>query len=256
MIVSHRFKFIFVKTHKTAGSSFEVGLGPLCGEEDIVTPMELKDPEVYSKNYYETNFWGRQYAQSSLVRKVLSRSSPLIGNWYWEHMPARRIKECLGPSIWESYHKVCIERNPWDKVVSYYFWKKAGQGKAMPSFRDYVLKKTHRLPKDGDLYFGDRGELLVDEVIQFDRLEEGVRGLIDRLKLPLSWPLPREKEFVVPDRKPYQAYYDEETRKKVAFLYAREIEQFGYTFGQDISMEREASATVIDVPILGEPSSI
>ena len=230
MIVSHRFKLIFVKTHKTAGSSLEVGLGPLCGEDDIIPPMELKNPEAYAKNYYGKNFLGRCYGQSSLVRKILSRRSPLIGAWFWEHMPAKRIQELISPSVWESYHKFCIERNPWDKVVSYYIWKKEGQGKAMPSFREYVLKRTHRLPHDGDLYFDPDGKLMVDEVIQFDQLEAGIRGLIDRFQLPLTWPLPREKSFSSPDRKPYQEYYDDETREKVASLYAREIKEFGYQF--------------------------
>jgi hypothetical protein len=40
MIVSHRHRFIFIKTHKTAGSSMEMALAPLCGPDDIVTPME------------------------------------------------------------------------------------------------------------------------------------------------------------------------------------------------------------------------
>ena len=43
MIISHRYKFIFIKTHKTAGSSMEMALGPLCGPDDIITSMETNN---------------------------------------------------------------------------------------------------------------------------------------------------------------------------------------------------------------------
>ena len=39
MIVSHRHRFIFLKTRKTAGTSIELFLFPHCGAEDIVTPL-------------------------------------------------------------------------------------------------------------------------------------------------------------------------------------------------------------------------
>jgi hypothetical protein len=43
MIVSHRHKFIFLKTKKTAGTSIELALSELAGPEDIVTPLTKID---------------------------------------------------------------------------------------------------------------------------------------------------------------------------------------------------------------------
>ena len=38
MIVSHKYKFIFIKTRKTAGTSIEYNLSKYLGKEDIITP--------------------------------------------------------------------------------------------------------------------------------------------------------------------------------------------------------------------------
>ena len=39
MIISHKYRFIFVKTLKTAGTSIEVFLSQHCGPDDVVTPI-------------------------------------------------------------------------------------------------------------------------------------------------------------------------------------------------------------------------
>jgi hypothetical protein len=50
MIISHKYKFIFIKTCKTAGSSIEVYLSKFCGEDDIVTPIKKSENTHYPKN--------------------------------------------------------------------------------------------------------------------------------------------------------------------------------------------------------------
>src|SRR5437762_6689028 len=39
MIISHKHKFIFIKTVKTAGTSLEVFLSQHCGPDDVLTPF-------------------------------------------------------------------------------------------------------------------------------------------------------------------------------------------------------------------------
>lgn len=53
MIIRHRYKFIFIKTHKTAGSSMEMAFGPRCGPDDIVTPMESNAKTGIPRNFHE-----------------------------------------------------------------------------------------------------------------------------------------------------------------------------------------------------------
>lgn len=230
MILSQRHQFIFIKTHKTAGSSMEMALGPLCGPDDIVTPMESNRDTNIPRNFHADTLLGRAYAQSKWVRKCLHRHSPLLGPWYYEHMPATRVRELVGEETWNRCHKFCYERNPWAKVVSYYNWKKNGQRRSMPSFREYVMNKSHRLPMDARLYF-DGEQCLMDEVLDFDTFHESFPVLCQRSGIPFEGAIPREKTGVKQEKSgSYQDYYDDETREKVAGLFAREIKLMGYKF--------------------------
>ncbi len=229
MIISHRYKFIFLKTHKTAGSSMEMALGPLCGPEDIITSMETNEGTGIPRNYHADTIIGRSYAKSRLFRKCVDRRSPLLGAWYWEHMPATRVRELISEEIWNSYHKFCFERNPWEKVASYYNWKKYGQEKEVPPFKEYILTKSHRLPRDGDLYF-DGDTCLMDEVHDYKGFLTTFASICRKLSIPYDGVMPREKTGVSQEKSDYREYYDEETKAKVAEWFSREIRHMGYTF--------------------------
>ena len=46
MIISHKYKFIFLKTKKTAGTSIEISLSRYCGNNDIITPISIRDEAI------------------------------------------------------------------------------------------------------------------------------------------------------------------------------------------------------------------
>ena len=110
MIVSHQHRFIFVKTHKTAGSSLEVALARECAAQDIVSHMEDNIASGLPRNYGPTSALGPWYNRSRLLRKLVHRHSPLLGAYYYEHMPAWRIRELVGEEVWGSYFTFCFDR--------------------------------------------------------------------------------------------------------------------------------------------------
>ena len=46
MIISHKYKYIFLKTNKTAGTSIEIALSKHCDHNDIITPISAEDEAI------------------------------------------------------------------------------------------------------------------------------------------------------------------------------------------------------------------
>ena len=58
MIISHKYKFIFIKTRKTAGTSMEIYLSQYCDDNDIVTPITLNQVALGNKIKHEPRNFG------------------------------------------------------------------------------------------------------------------------------------------------------------------------------------------------------
>ena len=53
MIISHKHKFIFIKTSKTAGTAIELALSKICCENDIISPSVIRQKDVLNINIKE-----------------------------------------------------------------------------------------------------------------------------------------------------------------------------------------------------------
>ena len=89
----------------------------------------------------------------------------------------------------------CVVRNPWDRAVSMYWWNKNREdGHAIDqsiSFSDYIMNGPRELFTDQEIYTID-GEVVVDHVIKFEDLQNGLDSVTTKLNLP-SLSLPRAK---------------------------------------------------------------
>jgi hypothetical protein len=118
MIISHKHKFIFIKTAKTAGTSLEIALSAICGKDDVISKILPEDEKIRQ----ELGFRGAQNYQIPLmdcvwrdIPRLLHRRKRLI---FFNHASAQHIKRHVKPEVWNDYYKFCFERNPWDKLIS------------------------------------------------------------------------------------------------------------------------------------------
>ena len=103
-----------------------------------------------------------------LLRRPERVYHPTIG--FYEHIPAWRIKAYVGDEIWNSYYKFTFERNPWDKQISWYFYKTKSK-KHRPSFESFMSDKKKALVENYSLYTTE-GEVAVDFLGRYENLAE------------------------------------------------------------------------------------
>jgi hypothetical protein len=113
MIVSHKYKFIFFKTRKTAGTSIEISLSRYCGDDDIITPISDEDEKIRSD-------LGRGPQNYNINSETNIK--------YYNHITAQEVINLLGKKTFDEYIKFCFERNPFDRALSWYFFQKKRNG--------------------------------------------------------------------------------------------------------------------------------
>lgn len=228
MIISHKYKFIFIKTMKTAGTSVEVYLSQYCGNNDVVTPiMPHVEPHV-ARNY--KGVWNPLpeilAKQGEGIRRDLH--DLLRFRKFYNHIPAFSVQKRVPQNIWDSYFKFCIERNPWDKTLSdYYMFRDRLSGRL--SLDDYLRKGRYCLnyPKYTDLH----GNLMVDKVIRYENLMDELGEVFERVKVPFSGSLGvRAKSGHRVNNAPYKKVLTEEQCQLITTAFAKEIEMHGYFY--------------------------
>jgi hypothetical protein len=250
VVISHRYRLIFIKTAKTAGTSIEVFLSPLCGDDDVFTPFAFPEAGHQPRNYRgffnplpelriiaRTLGWRRGAAACSLAL----RECALRRRLQYMHLPAWQIRERVAEEVWGSYFRFCVERNPWDKVVSGWHYTR-GRYDASLSFEDYLdfCARCHVreeraagvFPINFRTYVDPvTNTVLPDQILKYERLDEDLAAVFGRLGVPFETPLRiREKGQFQPNRRHYQEYYTKAQRSLVARLFAEEIELMGYSF--------------------------
>jgi hypothetical protein len=196
MIISHEYKFIFIKTRKTAGSSIEkILLENLKGTDYIFggMPPEKMDP---------------------------------INAPYCEHKGYKWISKNY-PKEWDNYFTFAVERNPWDRLVSAYFWyKKIKPVKVKRGFEGFIKSNKLASYNDWQLY-GDNNGIQISRLINYSSLN------VELLSIDIPYNGELNSVFLKNDTREIQNYremYNEECKDIVSREFKNQIKYFNYTF--------------------------
>ncbi|MCE9633965.1 MAG: sulfotransferase family protein [Methylophilales bacterium] len=202
MIISHKYRFIFVKTAKTAGTSIEVFLSQHCGKSDILTPIA---PPIESH-------------------------TPRNHAGFYNHIPAHEIRQIIGTQVWDSYFKFCVERNPWDKVLSGYFFWKNWKFENM-TFERYLANGVFPVNYIRYTEPDNPQQIMVNEVLRYEQLTEDLGRTFKQLGIPFSGSLGvNAKSEFRKDKRHYRDIYTTEQAAIVEKAFSQEIAMHGYRF--------------------------
>jgi hypothetical protein len=229
MILSHKYKFIFIKTRKTGGTSLEIALSRFCSDDDCITQLgdaeeKLRLEAAYrsSQNYfipfskYSIVDWGRL-----LLKRKRAR--------FKQHMSAREIRRCVGEHIWGSYYKFCVERNPWDRLISLYYWRTRNMNER-PTFSEFLRSDLGTRNMSNYFLYTIHEQPVVDCIARYENLETEVARIGETLEFPEELRLPNAKRTQRTDRRHYQEVLTAEDRQVIERVCAKEIALLHYTF--------------------------
>ena len=227
MIINHRYRFIFLKTVKTAGTSVEIALSKFCTPADVVTPISDEDEQLRRELGYQgpVNYRLplRKYSLRDWARLLLKRRRLE----FYNHAPAKFVRQHVDRDVWDTYFKFTVERNPFDKVVSQYYWDYRGEP-PLP-LDEWVRRGRGSRIRAFDIY-SINGEVAVDRILRYEKLREELGAIARHLGLPEPLQLPRAKGAFRKDRRPYREIMGEEARRTLAEVYARELALLDYSF--------------------------
>jgi hypothetical protein len=155
------------------------------------------------------------------------------------HRTAMQLKNIVGYNF-ELSNKFCVIRNPWDRMVSLYkFRKDKGHDKHLCG--DYTFEEwlynpmTPHMPGHMDwveqyttIYDNQEG-WLVNYILKYETLNTDWYKMLDTLKLPkLEIPL-----LNTSNKDDYKKYYNTKSIKFLENLFANDIKLFEYTFDNE-----------------------
>ena len=229
MIINHRYKFIYIKTQKTASTSIEIALSCLCDSNDILTPITPKDEEYRKKLGYQTatNYYIplSKYNRNDFLQFLANGKR----KQFYNHMACHEIKDYLGKNIYDNYYKFCFERNPYDKLISL-FYHHGGFNKH-DSILEFIGKGELEIIKGFDQYTINK-LVAVDDIFKYENMKESLNIISEKLNLKKALEFPQKKlksQFRDKDSD-YKELINQDVKNKIDVIWAREIKLMKYEF--------------------------
>lgn len=216
MLLSLRYRFLFVHTAKTGGTSIRAAL-----------------------NRYK---WSDPYRIPMFFASKLSRlTGNQIGSKFPRHAKVIAAQEMLPREVFDSLYKFAFVRNPWDLQVSSYHHIRRERPhllEGIETFGDFLQFKFDpqrpyqyhldtSIERQSDYIIDLQGNVIVNFIGRYENLEIDFARVCEQIGIPCP-ALPHKRE--ARDRADYQTYYDNELIELIARKFSTDIEMFGYEF--------------------------
>lgn len=223
MLLSHNKRFIFIHIYKTAGTSVM----------DVFLPYSrLIDKMIYGYKFTSKLAGGIVY----LMGWHDDGMKQFTG--IHKHATANDIMNKLGKELFSSYYKFAFVRNPYDLLVSLYFYFKQSKNHSLHHVfvnMEYIeFLKWHinqSPPNQVDFIMDARREsFIVDYVGRFETIQRDIKNIQKKLNLPLNKGLLHKNPSVHRKNNDYKEYYDNESIALVDGYFRKDLQLLGYSY--------------------------
>jgi hypothetical protein len=151
-----------------------------------------------------------------------------------QHATSSKLK-LLAPIRFHRYYSFSFVRNPWDRMISEYNWRKKWDGNVKNTSFIQMLEKIPNYRNNREPHFYQASEfimdkadnLIIDYLGYFENIEKDFNNICKYLKLDFSLP----KKNVTATKSAEELFSEFYTKDSVALVnkyFSRDITNFGY----------------------------
>ena len=213
LVVSKRYKYIFFHLPKNAGVSVS---------RMLINQEKMLQVRRISSFFFRKLFKTKDNFYFSIKRRKFI--------FFKSHLPCYQFQDIIDEEIFSNYLKFAVVRNPWDRMVSRFFYSK----KINIKFKNYDFEEFLKYDLENNMSVIDqykyctdkKNNFCLDEVIKFENLNNDfnkISSLFFNKKDMLN-------HFNKSDHKQYREYYNDNTKDKIYYYCKKDIEFFEYEF--------------------------
>jgi hypothetical protein len=225
-MINHELKCVFIHIPRTAGSSISTAIS-----QRLLPGQRFK-------------YASRSETESKKI-----------------HISVAQSQKILGESTWGDYFKFAFVRNPWDRLVSQYTWRRCKNEIDVRNrcFKEWVvwrwnnwlswLEKPRKVIRGNpvlghrdkavvlsrafdEIYDEEHNTILVDFVGRFENLRADFDVICEKLKVNKKIMMPHKHKTSNVNGH-YTEFYDNETKEIVEKFYRNDVKILGYKFGEN-----------------------
>jgi len=207
MIISLKYNYIYMRPRKTGSSTIEVILYESLGPDDLFIKEDLQVLAPIAK-----------------PGVVIPQNKRLV-----THIKISDIRDIIRDDIWDRLYKFTSERHPYEKAVSYAYFKHRNRAlRKHPEFEDWLDHAVRAGEYASFPVYSIDGRSVADDYIRLESIETDIRRVGMRVGFPVPDVVPVRRATERNDKRPAREILSVQQRD-IVFEHCRpEFELLGY----------------------------